>query len=144
MRPWWQDVQHGVIDIAAHNIGESRPVDTWLEKAGLYMQSERVGILDGIERFNTFLKENPSTRQPHMLINPKARGVISELGGCANPFDDQIHVYTWRTDRDNNVVGREPRDAFNHGVKAITYGLVVNFGYARAAGATKIITVNRW
>ena len=144
MRPWWQDVQHAVIDIAAHSIGESRPVDTWLEKAGLYMQSERVGILDGVERFNTFLKENPSTRQPHMLINPKARGVISELGGCANPFDDQIHVYTWRTDRDNNVVGREPRDAFNHGVKAITYGLVVNFGYARAAGATKIITVNRW
>ena len=144
MRPWWKDVQHGVIDISAHNIGESRPVDTWLEKASLYMQSERVGVLDGIERFNTFLKENPSTKQPNLLVNPRARGIISELGGCANPFDDQIHVYTWRTDRDNNVVGREPRDAFNHGVKAVTYGLVVNFGYARSAGATKIITVNRW
>ena len=144
LRPWWKDVQHGVIDISAHNIGESRPVDTWLEKASLYMQSERVGVLDGIERFNTFLKENPSTKQPNLVVNPRARGIISELGGCANPFDDQIHVYTWRTDRDNNVVGREPRDAFNHGVKAVTYGLVVNFGYARSAGATKIITVNRW
>ena len=144
MRPWWRDVQSGVIDVAAHNIGESRPVDTWLEKAGLYMQSERVGILDGVERFNTFLKESPETNQPNLIFNPRARGVISELGGCANPFDDQLHVYAWRTDRDNNVIGREPKDAFNHGVKAITYGLVVNFGYARAAGATKIITVNRW
>ena len=144
MRPWWKDVQQGVIDIAAHNMGESRPVDTWLEKAQLYMQSERVGIMDGIERFNTFLKENPSTKQPNLIINHKARGLISELGGCANPFDDQIHVYTWRTDKDNNVIGRQPRDAFNHSVKAVTYGLVVNFGYARAAGATKIITVNRW
>ena len=144
MRPWWKDVEHGVIDIAAHNFGESRPVDTWLEKAGLYMQSERVGILDGVERFNTFLKENPVTKQPNLIISPKCKGVISELGGCSNPFDDQIHVYTWRTDREGNVVGREPRDAFNHGIKAITYGLVVNFGYARAAGATKLITVNRW
>ena len=144
MRPWWKDVEHGVIDIAAHNFGESRPVDTWLEKAGLYMQSERVGILDGVERFNTFLKENPVTKQANLIISPKCKGVISELGGCSNPFDDQIHVYTWRTDREGNVVGREPRDAFNHGIKAITYGLVVNFGYARAAGATKLITVNRW
>jgi hypothetical protein len=144
MRPWWKDVEHGVIDIAAHNIGESRPVDTWLEAGGLYMQSERVGILDGIERFNTFLKENPATKQPNMIINPKCKGIISELGGCSNPFDDQIHVYTWRTDRDGNVVGREPRDSFNHGIKATTYGLVVNFGYARATGSQKLITVNRW
>mgnify|MGYP003652873449 FL=1 len=144
MRPWWPDVQHGVIDIAAHNIGESRPVDTWLEKASLYMQSERVGILDGVERFNTFLKENPVNKQPNIIFNPKVKGVISELGGCANPFDEQIHVYTWRTDREGNTVGREPRDAFNHGIKAITYGLVVNYGYARAVGSTKIITVNRW
>ena len=63
---------------------------------------------------------------------------------CANPFDEQIHVYTWRTDRDGNTVGKEPRDAFTPGIKAITYGLVVNYGYARAVGSTKIITVNRW
>jgi hypothetical protein len=55
-----------------------------------------------------------------------------------------MHVYTWRTDRDGNVVGKTPRDAFNHGVKAITYGLVSNFGFARTTGASKLIAVNRW
>lgn len=143
-KPWWQDVSHGVIDIAAHNFGESRPVDTWLQQAGLYMQSQSVGIMDGIERFNTYLKENPVTHQPNLVFNPKCKGILSELGGCANPFDEQMHVYTWRTDREGNVVGKTPRDAFNHGVKAITYGLVVNFGYARTTGQGKIIAVNRW
>ena len=143
-KPWWQDVSHGVIDVAAHNFGESRPVDTWLAQAGLYMVSERVGIMDGIERFNTYLKENPVSRQPSIVFNNQCKGVISELGGCANPFDDQIHVYTWRTDREGNVVGKTPRDAFNHGVKAITYGLVVNFGFARTSGQTNLISVNRW
>jgi hypothetical protein len=144
VKPWWQDVTSGVIDVAAHNFGESRPVDTWLQQAGLYMHSERVGIMDGIERFNTYLKENPVTRQANIMFNPKCVGVLSELGACANPFDDQMHVYTWRTDRDGNVVGKTPRDAFNHGVKAITYGLVSNFGFARTTGASKLIAVNRW
>jgi hypothetical protein len=108
------------------------------------MHSERVGIMDGIERFNTYLKENPVTRQANIMFNPKCVGVLSELGACANPFDDQMHVYTWRTDRDGNVVGKTPRDAFNHGVKAITYGLVSNFGFARTTGASKLIAVNRW
>tara|TARA_R110000824_G_scaffold128243_9_gene288992 strand:- start:362 stop:1225 length:864 start_codon:yes stop_codon:yes gene_type:complete len=143
-KPWWQDVSHGVIDVAAHNFGESRPVDTWLAQAGLYMMSERVGIMDGIERFNTYLKENPVSRQPNIVFNNKCKGIISELGGCSNPFDDQIHVYTWRTDREGNVVGKTPRDAFNHGIKAITYGLVVNFGFARTSGQTNLISVNRW
>ena len=108
------------------------------------MHSERVGIMDGIERFNTYLKENPVTHSPSIVFNPVCRGVISELGGCANPFDDQIHVYTWRTDREGKVVGKTPRDAFNHGVKAITYGLVSNFGFARTTGQSSTIAVNRW
>ena len=79
-----------------------------------------------------------------MIFNPQCRCIISELGGGQNPFDGQVHVYSWRTDRNGNVVGREPRDAFNHGAKAIVYGLVINFGYARLAQEKTKITVKRW
>ena len=143
-RQWWKDVSQGVIDVAANAAGESRPVDTWLHKAALYMQSQRVGITDGIERFNTFLKTNLENGMPYMVFNPRCRGVISELGGATNPFDDQVHVYSWKTDREGNTIGKTPRDAFNHGVKAITYGLVINFGYARASLSSKIISIKRW
>ena len=108
------------------------------------MISEKVGVMDGIERFNTFLKPHPVTNKPNMVFNPQCRGIISELGGCQNPFDGQVHVYSWRTDRNGNVVGREPRDAFNHGAKAIVYGLVINFGYVRLAKEKQKITVKRW
>jgi len=143
-REWWQDVDSGVIDIAAHAQSERRPVDVWWHKANVSMISEKVGVMDGIERFNTFLKPHPVSNKPNMIFNPQCRGIISELGGCQNPFDGQVHVYSWRTDRNGNVVGREPRDAFNHGAKAIVYGLVINFGYARLAQEKTKITVKRW
>ena len=90
------------------------------------------------------LKTNLENGMPYMVFNPRCRGVISELGGATNPFDDQVHVYSWKTDREGNTIGKTPRDAFNHGVKAITYGLVINFGYARASLSSKIISVKRW
>ena len=143
-RPWWRDVQHGVIDIAAKNLGETRPFDVWLQKGGVHMMTEKVGIMDGIERFNTFLKPDPINNMPKMLFSPRAKGVLSELGGGPNPFDGQVHVYKWATDREGNVVGRTPRDAFNHGIKAITYGLVHNYGYSRSEAAKRVISIKRW
>lgn len=145
-RPWWKDVKHGVIDVAAKSVGERRPIDVWLTYGGLYMATDqaKVPIMDGIERFNTFLKTDAVTFEPRMAFSSRCRGVLSELGGATNPFDDQVHVYAWKVDREGNVIGRAPRDAFNHGVKAITYGLISNYGHARSQLAANVIKVKRW
>jgi hypothetical protein len=79
-----------------------------------------------------------------MVFSEKCKGVLSEMGGAVNPFDDQVHVYSWKTDREGNVVGKVPRDSFNHGVKAITYGLVSNYGVTKMTLGSSKIKIKRW
>ena len=143
---WWKDVKHGVIDVAAKAQSERRPLDVWMQYGGLYMATDqnRVDITSGIERYNTFLKQDAVTQEPHMIFAERCRGALSEMGGATHPFDDQVHVYSWKTDREGNVVGKVPRDAFNHAVKAITYGLVSNYGVTKMTLGSKKIKTKRW
>ena len=103
----------------------------WQEIAGLYLEPTYVRIIEGVERFNTFLKIDPISKEPKIIFSPDCKGIISELGGGPNPFNGQTKVYSWATDREGNVLGTTPRDRYNHAVKAITYGLIHEFGHAR-------------
>ena len=76
-----------------------------------------------------FLKLDDATHQPKMLFSPTCRGLISELGGCLSPIDNQMHVYRWQVDKEGNAVGQVPIDRWNDGIKAVVYGLVDRFGY---------------
>jgi len=102
------------------------------------MASKRVGIPEGIERLKSFLKIDPVTHGPRMLIDPFCRGIISEFGASSNPDDGQLRAYRWTTDREGNVTGRVPKDANNDAIKAVTYGLVDRFGYTQASMRRKI------
>ena len=133
MKSWWGFAdKRGAIDVAGtqHQAMPSQ-VEVWLEMTGLYLEPIRVRITDGIERFNTFLKVDPITGSSNMVINPKCTGLISELGGGPNPFNGRAQVYSWAMDKEGNVLGQTPRDRYNHAVKAVTYGLISEFGYAR-------------
>jgi len=46
-------------------------------------------------------------------------------------------------DRDGNIVGNTPDDRYNHGVKAVIYGLINRYGYGYIAD-NKMIRVKRW
>ena len=81
--------------------------------------------------------------EPRLIINPKCKGILSEFGAAPNPFNGQTLVYRWKTDRDGNVVGNQPEDKYNHGVKAVIYGLINHFGYAHIENR-KSIRVKRW
>ena len=107
------------------------------------MNSQKVMINDGTERLKSFLKIDPVTNRPKVVINPKCTGILSEFGAAPNPFDGQTRVYRWKTDRDGNIVGNMPEDKNNHGIKALIYGIVDNYGYAYVQGRDSI-RVKRW
>ena len=143
-KPWWKDVRFGVIDVAGYqHQAMSAPAEVWLDKAGLYMASQKVKINDGTERLKSMLKVDPKHHRPKMVINPKCKGVLSEFGAAPNPFDGQTRVYKWKTDRDGNIVGNQPEDKYNHGIKALIYGLIDRFGYSHIENMDRI-RVKRW
>ena len=143
-RPWWKDVQGGVIDIAGYqHQAMSAPAEIWMEETGLYLSGQKIKINDGTERLKGFLKSDPQTNAPKLIINPKCEGILSEFGVVPNPFDGQTRAYRWKVDRDGNIVGEQPDDKNNHGVKAVIYGLVDRFGYGHL-GINTFIKVKRW
>ena len=143
-RPWWKDVQYGVIDVAGYqHQAMAAPAEIWMKETGLYMNSQKVMINDGTERLKSFLKTDPVTNRSKLVINPKCTGILSEFGAAPNPFDGQTRAYRWKTDRDGNIVGNMPEDKNNHGIKALIYGIVDNYGYAYVQGRDSI-RVKRW
>jgi len=143
-KPWWRDVKFGVIDVAGYqHQAMSAPAEVWLDKAGLYMASQKVKINDGTERLKSMLKVDPKHHRPKMVISPKCKGLLSEFGAAPNPFDGQTRVYKWKTDRDGNIVGNQPEDKYNHGIKALIYGLIDRFGYSHIENMDRI-RVKRW
>lgn len=145
-RPWWKAEKYLVSDPhykdqhhATHSVS-----DIWRQEAGLVADGERVEVLPAIERVKTYLKPNPLTGVPGLVINPACRGLLSEFGAGLDPFDSKsYHPWKWKEDRMGNVVGPEPLDQYNHACKALGYGIVYNFGYARDPGNDKIKVVRR-
>jgi len=144
-KDWWKEpAKYGVADIAVHqHQGMPAMYQVWLSKTGLHMATRKVGIPEGIERMKSFLKIDPETHGPRMIIDPSCRGLISEFGAAPNPDDGQLRAYRWGTDREGNVVGTRPKDAFNDALKAVTYGLVDRFGFSHSTTRKKI-PVKRW
>ncbi len=144
-RPWWRDAQFGVIDIAGNqHQAMAAPAEVWLERTGIFFDSEKIRINEGTERLKSFLKTDPvEQRDPRIVFNPKCKGILSEFGVQPNPFDGQTRAYRWKMDRDGNIVGQTPEDRYNHGVKAVIYGLINRYGYGYIAD-NKTISVRRW
>ena len=142
-RPWYKDLTYGVIDIAGYqHQAMSAPAEVWLDSTGLFLDSEKININDGTERLKSTLKLT-GKGEPKLIISPKCKGLLSEFGAAANPFDGQTKVYQWKIDRDGNVVGNQPQDKYNHGIKALIYGLINHFGYSFVTGRSTI-QVRRW
>ena len=142
-REWWSDVKFGVIDVAGYqHQAMAAPAEVWMNETGLYLDSEKVKINDGTEKLKSMLKLAPNG-EPRLIINKQCKGILSEFGAAPNPFNGQTLVYRWKVDRDGNIVGNQPEDKYNHGVKAVIYGLINHFGYAHIENRTSI-RVKRW
>ena len=61
-----------------------------------------------------------------------------------NLCESRINIETvWKMDKDGAIVGQTPQDKYNHGIKALIYGLVNQFGYGYVANRNKIM-VKHW
>lgn len=133
-RPWWKnEMKHAVIDIAGrqHNAtSENSNVEIWRKMSGMILFDQPVEIKGGIDRFDMCLKQDPVSGEPGIVISQRCQLLLSELGAAPHPFDGQVHVYSWHMDRDGEVSGRVPRDAYCDGIKAMTYLMVNTQGYA--------------
>ena len=107
---WWKDAKFGVIDIAGtQHQAMAAPAEVWMEKTGIYFDSQKIKISDGTERLKAFLKTDPiEQREPRIVFNPKCEGILSEFGIQPNPFDGQTRAYRWKMDRDGTIVGETP------------------------------------
>ena len=139
-RPWWKNPHKTLVidpNYATQHQGTHSVAEIWLERTQLATMGVKVGIMDGIERFKTFLKVNPLTGAPGIVFAPRCKGVLSELGAYPSPFYDppRWEVYSWKVDKDGNMAGDSPDDRYNDGVKAVTYGIVERFGLVVPEGS---------
>lgn len=133
-RPWAKLIAGGVADIAVRQHQAMPAVEeVWLKKAGIALSSNYVKEEEGRERLHTFLTVNPIDHQPRLFIDPKCTGILSEFGVAPNPFTNEAAPYKWKEDRVGHVIGQHPDDKNNHGIKALIYGLVDQFGFAGGA-----------
>ena len=144
-RPWWRDARFGVIDVAGfQHQAMAAPAERWMDRTGIYFDSQKIRINEGTERLKSFLKTDPvDQREPRIVFNPDCTGILSEFGVMPNPFDGQTRAYRWKMDRDGNIVGETPQDQYNHGVKAVIYGLINRYGYGYIT-ENSTIKVRRW
>lgn len=131
-RVWWANVSRGthVIDIAGkqHHAEESA-VEVWSTEAGLYLHTNKVGVMAGISRHRDFLQGE----RPRLFHDAeKCRYTLEEYGKYKRP-----------TDRDGNPTSDEPKDEHNHSMKAIAYFLVHHFGLSDRKRDIKSETIKR-
>jgi len=139
-KQWWHKVVGGAIDIAGtQHQAMPAPTEIWIAEGNLYLLPQRLLIRDGIELVKRYLLVNPLTQSPKIHINSKCKGLISEMGGCASPIDNQTKVYKWKMDREDNVIGEIPDDKHNHACKALAYGLSDLVGFTETKKKGKII-----
>ena len=145
-RWWWANPQkHAVIDTAgaAHAGAQESNFETWFKNTGLVCRHEPVKVLSGIDRMDTTLKTDPLTGEPGLVVDPRCRKFIAEMGAGPDPFDGEVRVYQWNTDRNNEVMGKVPRDRYNDAIKATTYLLVNVMGYATRQDSGRITVKSR-
>lgn len=140
--PWWKNENKKLVidpNYAQQHHGTRSIAEIWLAKTGLVACGTKTSIGDGTERVKSFLKVNPLTGEPGIVFSPQCKGILSEMGAYPNPFDGQTRVYSWKMDREGNVIGDEPDDKNNDGCKALAYGLVEEFGLVTTSGRKSLV-----
>lgn len=130
-REWWANVGDGfhVIDVAGtrHLHPDAPPAETWSKLTGAYLHSDRVGIMDGIERMKLTLRPNRFNKAK-IVFSPRCKGILSEFGMCESPISGKIAPYRWKIGNEGDIEGKTPMDRNNDAIKALTYWLYIKYG----------------
>jgi hypothetical protein len=115
-RPWWGSVSGGVIDVAARQHHDTQSAhDIWMAE-GIWLKAQPVGIVDGILRMRTILKD-PATHQTRIVFAPHLDEVFNEF-----------RSYRYKKEVEMNAISEVPLDRDNHALKALAYWLFDRYG----------------
>jgi hypothetical protein len=141
-RWWWKKGPiNAVIDQAGaqqRSNSALSDVDIWAQQAGVFCRYEYIKIEEGIRRVNGFLRVDPISGRPRLIVNseddpdtgqPWCHGLIAEWGGLPSPFGGGAKVYKWESNRDGDIIGGVPRDRYNDASKALAYLICLNFRF---------------
>ena len=140
-KPWWPNLNlgnPGVIDVAAkQQHGDRSVLQVWRE-SNIQLRARRVAIEDGIYRLSSFLEDyGRKTKKTkdgiRMYPTPQSWARILIDASCVS-LQEEFANYQYREDEPSER--RIPIDAFNHGLKALSYYLIDRFGYGRRKRAT--------
>ena len=116
-RPWWDNVKGGVIDVAGRqHAAAASQIEIWASEAGIGLRSQRVGVQEGIDRHQTFLKD-PATGEARIFYNPGCVGILGEYGRWQR-----------KTVTVDKIAINQPERGSCDGLKAVSYGLFDEFG----------------
>lgn len=128
--PRWKNVNKVVMDIAGrqHQAGKSQ-VEVWYDTVGIRARGTKVEILDGIQRTRISLRPHPETGVPGLILGAPCVRTMEEFAeGYRYPIDTKTQIGSTTLDV---VISEKPIDAHNHAAKAISYGLINNYGPVR-------------
>jgi hypothetical protein len=125
-RPWWKNVTGGVIDVAGsqHN-GMQSQIDIWSARTGIGLRRAYWRINEGIDRMSTYLRdpageasgETDPRALTKLLIDRRCQALVREF-----------RLYRRPDVKPGRAIRELPIDAHNHGIKAISYWLLMSFG----------------
>lgn len=116
-------------------------------RTGQMIPVKKPNILPAQETLNDYLKLRDDG-SPQLVIDPRCRGLLSEFGSGVNPIEGGWKPYVFKVNARGEATS-EPLDKHNHSVKALAYGLMLNYRtyklaervghprYAYAAGAAE-------
>jgi hypothetical protein len=131
-RPWWKNVTGGVIDVAgSQHHGMQSQVDIWAAQTGIGLRRAFWRINEGIDRMSTFLRD-PARE---VAVNEEGEPLYTD-GQMARLFIDrrcqnlvrEFRLYRRPDVKSGRATKEVPIDAHNHGIKAISYWLLMSFG----------------
>ena len=148
-KPWWLDVNEEwcCIDIQATRVQQAvhPPVHIWANgPAKLSFHSVFVPIASGIDRMKSFLRIDPLTHRPRIVFAPRCTGFLSEVGVVASPLTGLMQAYSWKMDRQKNLIGQAPQNRWNDAIKALTYFLVKKYGFLQPVGSRTKVPGKIW
>lgn len=125
-RPWWPQVTGGVVDIAGtqHAMGGEPLVDVWRAPiaqggANLKLRWNRVPLWQGTDRLHLALRPDPTAGVPLLVV---------DADKCPRLVWELTEGYRHKTGRDGEILGEDPQNKGNDGVKALSYWLYDRFG----------------
>ena len=117
-----KNIAGGAIDIEgiAHH-GMPAPYEIFTAH-GIFLAYKKIFVEDGIDLLRVRMRVNALTHEPKLIINPKCRGIISEMGGCKSPVEGGG---IWMRNKNTNKAERKN----DHACKALIYYLANKYGF---------------